>query len=241
MVSAKSGVSTDSYKSGFTHLLGSMTFIKSVLDEVDASRGKGGPYVALGEDPTLQLNSKKIQKLKRLTANLPLGIPLQNYELSSRFGSRVDPINHEQAFHPGLDMEAPSGSDVYSAGAGRVTFTGSMGTYGTVIEIDHGYGVVTRYAHLHRILVAKGRNVESHSVIGEVGSTGRSTGPHLHYEIRIGGAAADPLEFITLGDAASQLLGTIASDERALYPRGANFPDGSRPTPIQQDLSGFEF
>jgi murein DD-endopeptidase MepM/ murein hydrolase activator NlpD len=233
MVSAEKHVSTEGNKNGFFKLLGSMTFIRSVLDEVDASRGEGGPYVALGNDQALQLSSHKIQKLARLTANLPLGIPLKSYELSSRFGSRIDPMDHQPAFHPGLDMEAPSGSGVYSTGAGTVTFTGSMEGYGRVVEIDHGYGVVTRYAHLHRILVAIGQNVESDTVIAEVGSTGRSTGPHLHYEIRVGGAATDPGQFIVLGHAASQLLRRTASEERDL--------GTPSPAPIQPDNSGYEF
>ena len=239
MVSDTRGIRTEGTNSGFTKLLSSMTFIKSLLNEADASRGKGGPYIALDNDQALQLSSEQSQKLKRLTANLPLGVPLQSYELSSSFGSRIDPINHEPAFHPGLDMEAPIGSDVYSTGAGTVTFTGSMGGYGRAVEIDHGYGVVTLYAHLHRILVANGQNVGSHTVIGEVGSTGRSTGPHLHYEIRLGGAVTDPVQFIALGDAASQLLRRTASDQRVLD-RGGDLRDTPGSAPIPPEIAGFD-
>jgi murein DD-endopeptidase MepM/ murein hydrolase activator NlpD len=112
-----------------------------------------------------------------------------------------------------MDMEAPYRSDVYGTGAGTVIFAGSMDGYGRVVDIDHGYGVVTRYAHLHRILVTKGESVGLHTVIGEVGSTGRSTGPHLHYEIRVGGAVVDPAQFIMLGDAAAQFLSARAIDD----------------------------
>ena len=213
-VSAERGAPADGNTGEFKRLFGSLGFIKSFLDEVGAaSSGEGGPYIAPGDNRVSHLNSEKLRELKRLAANLPLGIPLKNYELSSGFGSRVDPINHHPALHPGIDMEAPYGSDVYGTGAGTVIFAGSMDGYGRVVEIDHGYGVVTRYAHLHRILVAKGENVGSHTVIGEVGSTGRSTGPHLHYEIRIGGAAIDPAQFMMLGDTAAQFFSTRAIGE----------------------------
>ena len=214
VASAERGAPAERNKGEFKRLLGSMGFIKSLLDEAGgASSRAGGPYIALGNGRALQLDSEKLRELQRLAANLPLGIPLKNYELSSGFGSRVDPINHDPAFHAGIDMEAPYRSDVYGTGVGTVIFAGSIAGYGRIVEIDHGYGVVTRYAHLHRILVAKGENVGLHTVIGEVGSTGRSTGPHLHYEIRVGGAAVDPTQFFMLGDAAAQFFSVRAIDE----------------------------
>jgi hypothetical protein len=214
LVSAGKGSLGDADSPAFARLFGSIAFIKSFLDEVGAvSGGEGGPYIALGNGLTAQLASGQILELQRLTTNLPLGIPLRNYELSSGFGARVDPINHDPAFHLGLDMEAPYRSEVYATGTGTVIFTGNMNGYGRVIEIDHGHDVITRYAHLHRILVAKGQKVRFHTVIGEVGSTGRSTGPHLHYEIRVAGAAIDPAQFMRLGDTAAQFLRTRAAGE----------------------------
>src|SRR5665213_2921354 len=103
------------------------------------------------------------------------------------------------AFHPGLDLGAPYLSAVYSTGPGVVAFTGVKGAYGRVVEIDHGHGMVTRYAHLHRILVARGQHVGTHQQVGELGSTGRSTGPHLHYEVLVDGRPADPARFLEAG------------------------------------------
>ena len=108
---------------------------------------------------------------------------------------------------------APYRTEVYATGTGTVIFAGDMDGYGRAVEIDHGHGVVTRYAHLHRILVAKGQKIGSHVVIGEVGSTGRSTGPHLHYEIRVAGAAIDPAQFMNLGNTAAQFLSKKAAGE----------------------------
>jgi hypothetical protein len=241
MVSAERGAPADENISNLKRLLGAMGFIKSYLDEVAAPSGsEGGPYIALGDGRALRLDSAKLRELKRLAANLPLGIPLINYELSSGFGSRVDPINHSPAFHPGIDMAAPYRSDVYGTGAGTVIFAGGMDGYGRVVEIDHGHGVVTRYAHLHRILVAEGENVGSHTVIGEVGSTGRSTGPHLHYEIRVGGAVIDPAQFIILGDAAAQFLRRTGSDGQNLNPRDGSRSGAPSPTQTTPEIAGYD-
>ena len=242
MASAERSAPAEGNTIPFKRLLGSMGFIKSLLDEVGAMSGaKGGPYIALGDGRALQLDSAKLRELKRLVANLPLGIPLKSYELSSGFGPRVDPINHSPALHPGIDMAAPYQSDVYGTGAGTVIFAGSMDGYGRVVEIDHGSGVVTRYAHLHRILVAKGETVGSHTVIGEVGSTGRSTGPHLHYEIRVGGAVVDPAQFIMLGDAAAQFLRSTASDGQNLNSQDDDRHGAPSLEQMIPDIAGYDF
>lgn len=241
LVSDERGTPADESISNFKRLLGAMGFIKNLVDEVAAaSGGEGGPYIALGDGRAMRLDSEKLRELKRLAANLPLGIPLTTYELSSGFGPRIDPIDHDPAFHPGIDMAAPYRSDVYGTGAGKVIFAGSMDGYGRVVEIDHGSGVVTRYAHLHRILVAKGETVRSHTVIGEVGSTGRSTGPHLHYEIRVGGAVIDPAQFIILGDAAAPILHSAASEGQNLNPRDRDPHGAPSPAQVTPDIAGFD-
>jgi murein DD-endopeptidase MepM/ murein hydrolase activator NlpD len=102
-------------------------------------------------------------------------------------------------FHPGVDLAAPYKTPVYSTAPGKVVFTGVMNGYGRVVEIDHGHGIETLYAHLHRILVARGQYVGAHHEIGQLGSTGRSTGPHVHYEIRVDGTPVDPEKFIQAG------------------------------------------
>ncbi|MEZ4360477.1 MAG: M23 family metallopeptidase [Kofleriaceae bacterium] len=111
---------------------------------------------------------------------------------SSGFGWRADPINNRRKFHKGTDFRAPRGTPVYAAGAGRVIYAGRMGGYGNVIFIDHGDGVVSRYGHLRKIGVARDATVSDGVKIGEVGSTGRATGPHLHFEVRLDGRAVNP-------------------------------------------------
>lgn len=172
-----------------------------------ASAGEGGPYIALNDPRAGMLAHQRLEELQKLAKNLPLASPLSQYQLGSDYGARVDPINHRESFHPGLDMDAPYRSAVYSTGAGVVIFTGNMDSYGKVVEIDHGNGIITRYAHLHRILVAKGQKVGLHTPIAELGSTGRSTGPHLHYEVRVDGQTVDPAKFMQAGKNVVQVSG----------------------------------
>jgi murein DD-endopeptidase MepM/ murein hydrolase activator NlpD len=169
--------------------------------------GEGGPYIALNDPRAAAVDQQRLEDLKKLAKNLPLASPLGQYQLGSGYGARVDPINHKESFHPGLDLDAPYRTTVYSTGAGTVIFTGNMDSYGKVVEIDHGHGIVTRYAHLHRILVAKSQKVGLHSPIAELGSTGRSTGPHLHYEVRVDGQTVDPAKFMQAGKNVVQVSG----------------------------------
>jgi murein DD-endopeptidase MepM/ murein hydrolase activator NlpD len=111
---------------------------------------------------------------------------------SSGFGWREDPINNRRKFHKGTDFRAPRGTAVYAAGAGVVTFAARMGGYGNIIVVDHGNGVITRYGHLRRIGTQRGAQVVAGAQIGEVGSTGRTTGSHLHFEVRLEGRAVNP-------------------------------------------------
>jgi murein DD-endopeptidase MepM/ murein hydrolase activator NlpD len=162
--------------------------------------GEGGPFIALQdarkESAESQLRMKKLEKLAKM---LPLAAPLKHYTEASGFGPRHDPFNERMGFHPGVDLAARYRSPVYSTAPGVVIFTGVQRGYGRTVEIDHGHGIVTLYAHLHRILVAKGQRVGAHHEIGQLGSTGRSTGPHVHYEIRVDGVPVDPDKFIQAG------------------------------------------
>lgn len=115
--------------------------------------------------------------------------------LTSHFGPRVDPINGTPGFHRGVDIGAPSGTAIHAVRAGRVIFAGPHGGHGNLVEIDHGNGVVTRYAHCSEIGVVPGQEVGENEVIGEVGTTGHSTGPHLHFEVQVDGRAVDPLAY----------------------------------------------
>jgi len=143
--------------------------------------------------------SERVAELQKLVKALPLGMPLTNYHSVSGFGERTDPFHRGQAFHTGIDLAAPYRSPIYSTGPGVVSFTGVKEGYGKVIEVDHGHGIVTRYAHLHRIVVAHGQRVRVHEQIGELGSTGRSTGPHVHYEVIVNGTPLDPDKFMQAG------------------------------------------
>lgn len=171
------------------------------------TEGQGGPYIALNGPRAAELEKNRQEELKRLAKVLPLRSPLDQYEVRSDFGPRIDPINHRASFHPGLDLAAPYKSPVYSTGPGTVTFTGTREGYGRMVEIDHGHGIVTRYAHLHRILVARGQRVGVHVEIGELGSTGRSTGPHVHYEVDVDGTPLDPAKFMEAGKNVVQISG----------------------------------
>ena len=167
-------------------------------------RGQGGPYVALDNpDPRAPLTpdamALRADELQNIVKTLPLAAPLPEYRIESTFGGRADPFTRRQAFHAGLDLVAPYRSPVYSTAPGRVIFTGPKGPYGKVVEIDHGHGIVTRFGHLHKPLVARGQMVTVHQVVGELGSTGRSTGPHLHYEVLVNGVPQDPEKFLQAG------------------------------------------
>ena len=120
-----------------------------------------------------------------------LGLPVQG-RITSGFGVRQDPLTGEALSHPGLDVGAAVGTPIRASAAGTVTWAGPKGGYGNAVEIDHGNGVVTLYGHASELLVTQGDSVEPGQAIGRVGSTGRSTGPHLHFEVRVGGTPVDP-------------------------------------------------
>ncbi|WP_231752952.1 M23 family metallopeptidase [Burkholderia sp. TSV86] len=131
-------------------------------------------------------------------ATYPGRLPMHAAKFGSPFGNRVDPFTHHLAFHPGLDLVAPASTAILATAAGRVSFSGEKPGYGKVVEIDHGHGIVTRYAHASRLLVHAGQPVLPGDAIAEVGSTGRSTGPHLHFEVLRDGTPTDPEMYLTL-------------------------------------------
>ncbi len=132
-------------------------------------------------------------------SKLPLGAPLADRRMTSSFGRRLDPFHRRQAVHAGIDYVSSENAPVMATGGGVVTYANRDGRYGNLVEIDHGQGFVTRYAHLADIAVTVGQEVERGTRVGTVGSTGRSTAPHLHYELRIGGQPSDPLNYIEVG------------------------------------------
>jgi murein DD-endopeptidase MepM/ murein hydrolase activator NlpD len=127
---------------------------------------------------------------------LPTRLPIAGAELTSGFGNRLDPFAHSHAFHAGIDFAAPIGTTIASAAGGVVAFAGFRRDYGNVVEIDHGNGLATRYAHASELLVRSGQVVIPGDPIAVVGSTGRSTGPHLHFEVLRSGDHVDPRRYL---------------------------------------------
>lgn len=132
-------------------------------------------------------------KLAHIPSVLPINI--EDYTMSSGYGYRVDPIYGASKFHEGLDFAAAKGTNVFATGDGIVTVAGREKGYGNCIDIEHGYNYLTRYAHLSEILVKPGEEVKRGQLIGKVGSTGKSTGPHLHYEVRYKDTPQNPVNF----------------------------------------------
>ncbi|WEX75883.1 M23 family metallopeptidase [Sinorhizobium numidicum] len=141
----------------------------------------------------------ELEQTRDAARKLPLANPAPASDITSNFGNRLDPFLGRLALHAGIDFRAATGTRIRSTAAGTVTMAGPAGGYGNMIEIDHGNGVATRYAHLAVILVSTGDRVTADEVIGKSGTTGRSTGPHLHYEIRLNGQAVDPMRFLRAG------------------------------------------
>jgi murein DD-endopeptidase MepM/ murein hydrolase activator NlpD len=140
------------------------------------------------------------EHLTRTLLRVPLRKPVNGeIDLSSTFGVRVDPFLHVAAMHTGLDFRGDAGDPIHATAAGTVVGAGWSGGYGRMVEIDHGNGLSTRYGHLSQIDVKVGDEIRIGQVIGRMGSTGRSTGPHLHYETRIDGDAVDPQKFLHAG------------------------------------------
>lgn len=132
-----------------------------------------------------------------LKDTLPNRSPIAAAFNSSSYGWRLDPFNGHKAFHEGLDFTADTGTAIYAAAGGIVVAAGPTPDYGKIVKIDHGSGLETRYAHASKLLVKAGDRVEKGQKVAEVGSTGRSTGPHLHYEIRLNGNALDPKKYLS--------------------------------------------
>ena len=143
------------------------------------------------------LSSIEAKILQQSVLNmLPNSKPIAAAYNSSSYGWRIDPFNGNKAFHEGLDFTANTGTPIRAAADGIVSSTEQGGAYGKLVKIEHGAGLETRYAHTSRILVKVGERVTKGQIVAEVGSTGRSTGPHLHYEIRLNGAALDPRKYL---------------------------------------------
>lgn len=136
-------------------------------------------------------------------SSLPGRLPVDGARFRSRFGNRADPFNRRLHFHSGIDLAARTGTPIRATAGGRVIFSGQKAGYGKVIEIDHGNQIVTRYGHASRLIAKKGDLVQPRQHIADVGSTGRSTGPHLHFEVLEDGVATDPTAYLSLFEGSS--------------------------------------
>jgi murein DD-endopeptidase MepM/ murein hydrolase activator NlpD len=177
----------------------------------------GGPFIPItdlkgdaefkaGVD-SLQTQLERFARIRKIALALPLRRPMGNAPITSGFGARKDPFLGRPAMHPGIDFQAPKGTPARTVAGGVVIAAAyNTGGYGNMVDVDHGNGVVTRYGHLSAIKVKVGDKVTAGGRIGLVGSTGRSTGPHLHYEIRIDGQPIDPMLYLNAGQEIASLL-----------------------------------
>jgi len=190
--------------------------VRSVLESLGLNfhavpSAMGGPFVPVRLPPASESFARAVTRVNIARAQaedldntlnfVPLRQPLAGQlEMTSPFGVRIDPFFHQPSMHTGMDFRASPGDPIYATAAGRVTKAGWEGGYGNMVEIDHGEGLSTRYGHMSAIGVKVGQMVRPGQVIGRVGSTGRSTGPHLHYETRVNGEAVNPEKFLLAGE-----------------------------------------
>ncbi|MEC9243709.1 M23 family metallopeptidase [Nitratireductor rhodophyticola] len=187
-------------------IAGTLEDVGLTIPEDDREQNVGGPLLAatsalVFEDQVRELDEalSHLNEVKTKAKRLPLASPSPGAPITSRFGARKDPFLGRLAHHSGIDFRARRGAPIHATGAGTVVKAGWNGGYGRMVEIDHGNGLTTRYAHMSKILVKTGDKVDVGTKVGKVGSSGRSTGPHLHYEVRRSGAAINPSRFITAG------------------------------------------
>ncbi len=169
-------------------------------------RTAGGPFVVppnerAASDPSLLLASlgsdlERLRDMRAAIRRLPLRAPLDEFNVMSPFGMRRDPFNGQLAMHSGIDLSAPPRTPIQATAPGKVVTAGWSGEYGNMVEIEHDFGLSTRYGHMTRIDVRVGQRVERRQTVGLLGSTGRSTGPHVHYEVLVDGRAVDPIRFL---------------------------------------------
>lgn len=200
---------------------------RAALASMNNRAARGGPLMRLATssngklDPRFQrlgLSLARMEALERGLQGIPQVLPASLEFISSGFGYRSDPFSGDGAFHGGLDFKGPVGAPIYAAAQGTVTFAGVKQGYGNVVDISHGNGLLTRYAHMSTFRASVGQKIAAGAVIGAIGSTGRSTGPHLHFEVRINDRPVNPRPFL---EAAPHVLeeargnGPAASDPPA--------------------------
>jgi murein DD-endopeptidase MepM/ murein hydrolase activator NlpD len=197
----------DARYESISKLLAKLNMTPGKLTTQSPSAAMGGPLVRASFErgaysalepqfKELFLSWTKLDLLQRAMLSIPSFMPAKNFSFTSGFGYRYDPFNGGGAMHAGVDMAGAHGSPIYAAASGVVLKAGVQGGYGNFVEIDHGRGMTTRYGHLASIDVREGQKLNQGDVLGGMGSTGRSTGTHLHFEVRVDGQAVNPMPFL---------------------------------------------
>jgi murein DD-endopeptidase MepM/ murein hydrolase activator NlpD len=196
----------------------------------EAQTGMGGPFIPFFGKKEKAVRDPRFTKMfaaldqmnamERALAGIPTSMPASVSLMSSGFGYRSDPFTGGGAMHSGLDFKGPHGTEILAAADGVVTSAGWQGGYGNTIEITHANGLVTRYAHMSSFTVSLGQKVDRGVQIGRMGSTGRSTGPHLHFEVRLNGQAINPLKFLEANPNVLEVQ-TVAGNRNAGRPAGS--------------------
>uniref|UniRef100_UPI00345BC8F7 peptidoglycan DD-metalloendopeptidase family protein n=1 Tax=uncultured Erythrobacter sp. TaxID=263913 RepID=UPI00345BC8F7 len=191
---------------------------RAMTRNVEAQSGVGGPLEVLATssdgsiDPRFErlgLSLARMNALERALAGVPQVVPASVTKITSNFGYRRDPFNGGGAMHNGIDFKGAYGSPIFAAASGEVVFAGWKGGYGKTVEVKHENGLMTRYAHMSRLGVTVGQEVEAGATLGGLGNTGRSTGPHLHFEVRINNRPINPRPFLeTAPDVLKEVRGT---------------------------------
>ena len=200
--------------------LGKAAGIKTEEFRFDEAPGQGGPAPMAGRDLTVDEFNQLLADISRVLddrsdklgvldsllmddrlarKSVPTTMPVTAGYYSSNYGYRLDPITGRSTFHTGVDIIAPAGTAIMAAAGGVVSFSGFMAEYGNVVEVDHDNGLTSRYAHLSKSMVKIGDVVLKGQLIAQVGTTGRTTGPHLHFEVREKGIPLNPNKFLSLG------------------------------------------
>ena len=173
------------------------------LDNIKNENEIGGPLEIEDQENKVAFaiydKAARFELLREVFLSVPLATPIEKYYITSSYGYRKDPYTKRRAFHKGIDLGAAWGTDILATASGEISFVGNYGSYGKSVFIDHGNGIQTRYAHLSKIFVKKGETVDLGNIIGKIGNTGRSTGKHLHYEIKVYDKARNPYPFLKIG------------------------------------------
>ena len=206
-----------------TEILQPDSFMAEILPE--SERAIGGPYIPLEDDRPginsdlhkqlyrISNNLERLQDLSAAMSQIPLALPIHDFRITSSFGPRLDPFKKRAAFHAGVDFGTATGTPVYATLPGTVAHATYKGPYGLVVEIDHGNGFRTRYGHLARTRVRAGQRVDFQQHIADAGNSGRSTGPHLHYEVWYEGKVRNPGAFLDAGKQVFNIAETLSGPQ----------------------------